>query len=125
RGADLDRYVTVRQDFEGFRATPREQRKLLGLYDRRSSTAEKYRVYLKSIARFALESLAPISDFASDGIDVANGERFKEVGRIEIAIGAFALAKRNMDVDSGSPLHAAIISRESPTEFNATILGPG
>jgi hypothetical protein len=89
---------------------------LLGLYDRGSSAAEKYRVYLNSIAGFPFESLTPVRDFASDGVDVASGERFKEVGRVEIAIGALALAKRNMDVDAGSLLHFAIVSRERPAK---------
>ena len=103
---DLDSHFAAGRNFEGFRATPSQQGELFGLDDRGSSAAEEYGIYLNSTAGFAFETLAPVSDFLSDGVDVASGQRFKEIGRVEIAIGAFALAKRNMDVDTGSPLHA-------------------
>src|SRR6185295_1171997 len=122
---DLDCYLATGRDFKGLRATPSQQCKLLGRDDRGSSAAEEYRVYLNSLAGFAFETLTPVRHFASDGVDVASGERFKEVGRVEIAIGAFAFAKRNVDVDAGSPLHGAIISRESARQSLTELCGPG
>ena len=56
-----------------------------------------------------------------NGFAIAACQITGKVCCVEIAIGAFALAKRNVNVDAGSPLHAAIISRESPAEFNAVI----
>jgi hypothetical protein len=67
---------------------------LLDLNNRRSSAAEKYGVYLNAIAGFAFETLTPVRDFASDGVDVASGERVKEIGRVEIGNRCICVRKK-------------------------------
>src|SRR6266567_3405809 len=112
RWIDFDCDFGVRRNVKRRAARHDQLCQLRCIDDRRSTAAKVNRVHLSaSTTRYLGQILSPVSYLAAHRVDVAPGQLFKEIGRVEIAIGALAFAEGDVNVDANWLLHSGIISR--------------